>query len=209
MGERYCYSFVEDEPSQHVVRKILKHINASTKNHLIFPQGFPSIKHGNGELKKVALRCIPSVSSNLCFLIVTDLDTGNTPQDLGKDWFDIPCLSALPPSFIFRVAVREVESWLIADRVNFASFLNISEKNFPLTPDQLPDPKEFLFTIIRRKCRKKIHKDMLPSSGQHIGIEYNPQLTDFIDNHWNIDHAAAHSPSLSRAVARITAYLND
>jgi len=42
------------------------------------------------------------------------------------------------PNFLFRVAVREVEAWLLAHREGIARFLGISEHLVPLMPTAFP-----------------------------------------------------------------------
>ena len=42
---------------------------------------------------------------------------------------------------IFRIAVREVESWIIADKEGIAEFLNVAVANFTDLPDNISDPK--------------------------------------------------------------------
>ena len=40
---------------------------------------------------------------------------------------------------LFRVVVREVESWLLADREGIADFLSVPLNRIPNDPEQLPD----------------------------------------------------------------------
>ena len=101
---------------------------------------------------------------------------------------------------IFRVAVREIESWIIADKKGIAEFLNISDSIFPNNPDRLKDPKQLLIEIIRTKCHRKKYREMLPERGQTVGVAYNSMLGEFIAKGWDINRAAAHSPSLRRAI---------
>lgn len=78
--------------------------------------------------------------------------------------------------------------------------LNVAVANFTDLPDNISDPKQFIFKVIRHKCRNKKYKEMLPLRGQAIGIEYNPQIVSFITNNWNIENAMNKSPSLKRAI---------
>ena len=101
---------------------------------------------------------------------------------------------------VFRVAVREVESWILADHEAWAEYINIPGDNFSKTPDQLDDPKQHLLTVIRRKGKKKIHQEMLPKGAAHIGPLYNEVLCEFINTSWQPERAAENSPSLDRAL---------
>ena len=73
-------------------------------------------------------------------------------------------------------------------------------ENKKMVQDNISDPKQFIFKVIRHKCRNKKYKEMLPLRGQAIGIEYNPQIVSFITNNWNIENAMNKSPSLKRAI---------
>ncbi len=197
MADIYTFAYVEDAPSQAVLSKIIDYVNSGRNNHFHLNTP-PVITNGAGNLKKKAVRFF--VAERVCSIFVTDLDNAASPAALCNDWFHLPCLGLLPQAMIFRVACREIESWIIADKTGFADFLEISEANLPDEPDQLNDPKRYLFGLIKSKCRKKKFRDMLPQKGQTVGIEYNPMLTDFIRNIWDIETAMSRSPSLMRAV---------
>jgi len=49
----------------------------------------------------------------------------------------------------FRVAVREAEAWLLADRRTFAGFLGVSQARLPRDPEAVADPKEEVEFITR------------------------------------------------------------
>jgi len=46
---------------------------------------------------------------------------------IDKKWLPYP----KHPNLLFRVAVKEVEAWLLAHRAAFATFLGISDKLIP------------------------------------------------------------------------------
>jgi len=205
----YCYSYVEDVLSKAVVCKIVAYVNSLLiAKELSFRPGFPSVTGGNGRLRSIAQRFIPSAKAGLCVIIVTDLDTVPTPNELGKVWFNINCLSELPHAFIFRIAIREIESWIMADRVGFSTYMSFSMSNLPVQVDDIADPKGYLLNLIQRKCNKKWQKDMLPLKSQHIGLEYNPRLVRFIEESWNVENAMKSSESLFRSINRIVDYLS-
>ena len=54
MGDIYCYSFVEDRPSAEVVKKLAAHRNACCENALLFLDGFPNIKRGKSDIRRMA-----------------------------------------------------------------------------------------------------------------------------------------------------------
>ena len=207
MAEIYTFAFVEDAPSQAALSKIVDYVNNGRKNHFHLNTP-PVITNGSGNLRKTATRFL-GAGNKVCSIFVTDLDNAFSPTALCNDWFKLPCFGLLPKAMIFRVACHEIESWIIADKVGLANFLEISDVNFSDTPDQLADPKKSLYDVIKSKCRKKKFLDMLPQKGQAVGIEYNPMLTEFIKNTWSIEQAMSRSPSLMRAVNRMTSRLEN
>ncbi len=98
----------------------------------------------------------------------------------------------------------------MADRDAFSTFIGISRDNFVRTPDSLPDPKQYLLNVIRKKGRKKWQKEMLPQGKiAAIGPRYNEKLCEFVEHHWNPMRAAEHSPSLEKALAAFQRVSND
>jgi len=206
MPDIYCFSFVEDEPSAAVARKLVAHRNAACQTMLRFRDGHPSVMGGFGAIKRRAAAFQDMAKAGLYTFVLTDLDKTDCPPTLIRDWFSIPPGQpiSLPPEVVFRVPVRELESWLLADRDAFASFMKIPKANFPNKPDDLSDPKESLFRIIRRKGRKKWQTDMLPQSPMaSIGPLYNEMLCNFIREKWDPARAADNSPSLGRTIVAL------
>ena len=208
MADIETFAYVEDEPTKAVLNKIISFVNNGSTNRFCVKQGFPYITRGNGKLKQKAQNFINATKNGCWAIFVTDLDQNESVNTLCQEWFSVPCFRSLPCKMIFRVAVHGVESWIIADRKNISKFFNISETNFPCDTDNLPDPKQLLFSIIRNKCRKKKFRDMLPLGNQHVGIEYNPQLVKFITENWDIEQAMRISPSLTRTVSSLRNKLN-
>jgi hypothetical protein len=93
----------------------------------------------------------------------------------------------------FRVAVHEVEAWLLADRANLARFLSVSRDILPRTVDEIRDPKATLVQIARRSRSRTIREGVPPraSSGRAIGPLYVTELSRFVQNRWDIDAAAS------------------
>lgn len=202
MADIYCFSFVEDAPSAAVARKLVAARNAQSEYSLIFRNGFPAIMSGNDPVKSKCEAFLNMARAGSYTFILTDLDTEECACVLIRDWFGIPQSDEvyLPPQCIFRVAVREVESWILADHKAWAKYIGIPAANFSTQPDQLDDPKEHLLSVIRRKGTKKIHREMLPQGAAHIGPRYNEVLCDFVGGAWIPERAAKRSPSLDRAI---------
>jgi len=202
MEDVFCFSYVEDAPSAAVAHKLVATRNAQMEHSLVFRNGFPAVMGGYGAIKSKCEAFLNMAKGGIHSFILTDLDTAECACSLIRSWFSIPENDdvVLPPQCIFRVAVREVESWIIADHEAWAAFIGIPAENFSTQPDQLDDPKRHLLNVIRRKGRKKIHREMLPQGAAQIGPRYNEILCDFVDSSWEPERAAKRSPSLDRAL---------
>ena len=134
-------------------------------------------------------------------LLLTDLDKTTCAPALISHWCDG---IAVPQNLIFRVAVREIESWIIADQIGFSAFLGISAAKLPVDPDALPDPKQFLLHVAKG-ARREIKNELLPTRGAIAsqGLGYNRALCNFVLDSWSMARAAENSQSLARAVSRI------
>lgn len=210
MSEIQCYGYAEDVLSCAVMTRLVAYCNGVDKSSRIlnFRPGFPENKRGCGHIKKMIPKiCLMAENAGLVTFVLTDLDMETCSPALIRDWFVLTEEKPFPPDpVLFRVAEREVESWVLADRAGLASFLGIPPSNFSLEPDGLPDPKQHLLNVIRAKGRRLYHKDMLPSENAHVGPEYNPRLCAFVKDHWNVARAAEYSSSLKRAINAINRF---
>lgn len=114
------------------------------------------------------------------------------------------------PNLLLRVVVREVESWIMADRAGFARFIGVSVANIPQLPESIADPKSALIQLARQTRHRKLREGLVPrlGSGVAVGPEYNSILEAFVWNHWNVDAAAQHAPSLERLLIRFQELLD-
>lgn len=108
----------------------------------------------------------------------------------------------------FRIAVREVESWLMADRSEMASFLRVSSRRLPQSPDDLQDPKQSIVQAARHSRTRAIRDDIVPRprSGRVVGPAYPSRMTEFVAL-WRPEVAAATSDSLRRCLARLAEFV--
>ena len=111
------------------------------------------------------------------------------------------------PSFFLRIAVMEVESWIMADREGIASFLSVPVDRVPLDPDTLTYPKESLVSLARSSKRTRVRVDLVPRSGatSRVGPGYNVRIGEFVRLHWDVERASQVSDSLKRTLARLRA----
>lgn len=161
---------------------------------------------GSGYLKKKLPNFLQMAKTYPGFLL-TDLDRVACPQTLVQEW----CKGKrLPDSLLFRVAVRETESWLMADRDGFADFSGIPKSKLPLDVEAILDPKEKLLGLVRRYATKEAKADLLPAANSRTartGMAYNARLAAFVrdPDGWSPARAAEHADSLRRARARLAA----
>jgi hypothetical protein len=132
-------------------------------------------------------------------LVDLDQDAGCAP-DLRATWLPNPA-----PFMCFRIAVRQVEAWLLADRDTLADFLKVNVSAIPLDPENEPHPKQRMVEIVRRSRSSIIRQTMVPreGSGRSEGPEYSSQLIEYAHEHWRPDVAAQHSDSLNRCLYRL------
>lgn len=152
---------------------------------------------GFGYLKN-RIRGFNDASAITPFLMLTDLDTSTCAPALISSW--LPC--AKHPNFLFRVAVREVESWLLADGSGIAKFLGVAETVIPKRPDDLPDPKRELIAIAKRSRKRDVRESIVPSIGTSAqqGPDYNGVLGQFVSHQWDPELARQRSLSLDRTI---------
>ena len=193
------YILCEDILSKIVIEKILNQIFYD-KNILINAFGR---QEGKGYIKK-KINDINNSNAKLLFFVLVDLDNEICPSELISKWFKRPCRENL----IFRIAVREIESWLLADAEGLSKFLNMDIINIVKevqNPDELIDPKSKLL-YLTNKCRKKELKEdiiRIDSDCFRQGPGYNSRLSEFVVNFWNIERAITKSESLNRAISAL------
>lgn len=152
------------------------------------------VMNGVGKIKK-HLKAYNEASKFSSFLILTDLDDNECAPTLLKKWVNF-----VPnPNFIFRIAVCEVEAWLLADRRNFASFLGISEAKINREIETISDTKSYLINLAR-KSKREIREELVPSGFAQVGKSYNSCLIRFIIQNWDVGNASKNSDSLKRMI---------
>jgi len=158
-------------------------------------------RRGFGYLKS-RMRNFCELARHTPLLLLTDLDKEDCPATLIGDWSR---RDAIPRQLLFRVAVRQVESWLLADRDGMARLLNISVRRLPPDPDALPDAKRSLLQLAQRAPRA-VREDLVGESGATAaqGLGYNAVLSNFVRTTWDPSQAVHRSNSLARARKRLT-----
>jgi len=183
---------VEGLVDETVLRALIRHVGA-------VPGPFYG-RHGKEYLRKnwggynQAARSAPWV-----VLVDLDQDAGCVPP-FRATWVPNPA-----PLMCFRVAVREIEAWLLSDRERLAHFLGIPPGMIPRHAESLSDPKRTMVDLARHSRRGDIRREMVPhhGSGRVVGPAYNSRLTEFVRNRrggWRPEVAAQSSESLRRCV---------
>lgn len=189
---------VEDELSGAVLRRLLAESNRGfVVDRLVVERGFGQLKVGIPKYRN-ASRSLPHV-------VLTDLDSHACPSALLADWR----ATVLPPSMLLRIAVREVEAWLLADRAGIASFLSIPRAKVPTDPETIADPKQTLVNLARRSRKRRLAEEIAPCAGSTapIGPMYNSHLSGFASSGWDVASARISAPSLDRAMSRIAQFM--
>jgi hypothetical protein len=187
---------VEDLPSEAVLRRIISEYAADWRVVLVDNCG------GATRMKANVLR-YRNASHVVPHLLLTDLDAYPCAPGLLKEWGAL----SQTPRLLSNVAVREVESWILADRSGVASWLQVPTTRVPQAPEAVGDPKEQLLSLGRRSRSHRLRQEFCPMPGSSAsqGPLYNELVCGFIRDQWNIEAARAVSPSLDRACARIRA----
>ncbi len=183
----------EDALSEAVGQRLLEELGPDMTAHTLLR------KDGAGYLRS-RLKNWCQMAQRQVVIILTDLDRAACPAALLNDWFG---QSIRPINLLLRIAVRETESWLMADHQAMRQLIGVRGA-LPPRPDDLPDPKQRLLELAKlasRQVRLDLVKDAGAISSQGIG--YNARLTEFVRNTWSPKRAAHRSPSLNRARSRL------
>lgn len=188
-GMRWMVLAVEDALSEAVGKRIIgRHARLQISN--VIQTG------GVGGLQ-TRLRIFNNMAHNgLPTLLITDLDRAVCPPGMVESWSP----ENRHPDFLIRIAVREVDAWLLADRERFSEFLRVPLKRLTHHPEELADAKQEVLQLAARS-RRADRRRIAPPQGSRatIGPEYNPLLGEFVRDHWSLDDAMTRSESLRRA----------
>jgi len=185
----------EDPLHEAVLRKIFAQFNFSVGR---------CFSHGGYGYLKSKIRGFNNAARVTPFLVLTDLDQIECAPILIKDWLPFP----RHPNLLFRVAVREVESWILAHRDSFARYFGINQNKIPFNVDEAIDPKQFLINLARKSKFRQIREAIVPRSGSSAkqGPDYNGVIIKYVNDHWDVNKAALNSPSLQKMINALVSY---
>ena len=191
---------VEDELSGAVMSRLISFSGRNFSINRVFnARGNARLKDGMAKFRE-ASRVLPHI-------VLTDLDRCPCPPELIENWN----AKQLPPQLLFRIAVREVESWLMADREGLAAFLHIDVSKVPQSPETEEDPKRTLVNLARKSRKRRLSQEIVPEAGSSakIGPLYNTHFVNFVNSGWDIEQARLCAPSLDRTLSRISTFLSE
>lgn len=183
---------VEDDLSEMVLRRLLRERPLPYAIDTVFMKG------GFGYLKKNSA-AFNNMAKASPVILLTDLDQRPCAPGMIVDWLNQP----KHPDFLFRVAVREVEAWLLACDEALRKFLATRTlRSFP-NPEELDDPKMELLKLAEGSSKRDIREAITrrDTSGKLCqGPAYNSTLSGFVDQHWMPQRAASRCRSLERVL---------
>jgi hypothetical protein len=180
---------VEGHLDDAVARKLIQAVGAEPGT-VYGKRGKHGLKHKIGAYNNAA-RHGP-------WLVLVDLDhDADCAPPIRDSW--VPKSSRY---LCFRVVVREIESWLLADCEQLAKFLGVRPQRIPDRPEVLDDPKTTLIELARKSSRRDIRQDLVPRPGsdRSVGPAYSSRLTEFVEKDWRPEVAAHRADSLDRAM---------
>ncbi len=160
---------------------------------------------GSGEIRK-KIKSYNYSARGMAYLVLTDLDQGECAPGLIEDWLEN---RRKHPNLLFRVAVHQVEAWLLASRREFAHFAKVKEHLIPEKPDDLENSKKFLIQLVNGSEDPDLRADIVPDrkSTAKVGRNYNSRLSIFVKTYWNLNAARQRSPSLRGAVQALDVFV--
>jgi hypothetical protein len=185
----------EDNLSEVVVRKLLQVFRPTVfVAAAVGGRGKSYLHNRAAELNRTA--------ESIPVLLLVDLDTPRPcPAELIARWLP----QGVAANMLFRVAIMEIESWILADRVGFSTLLSIDPKRIPTNTDSVSNPKEFLINLAAKSRNRDVREDLVPRSQSlaKVGPGYTSRLASFVSVSWDPVVACTSSRSLGRLVERL------
>lgn len=190
----FMYLAVEDELSEVVgIRIIREYLGDDILIKVLRKNGFGYLKSKIANFAEISERC--------AVVMITDLDRERCAPSLRHKW-----LNGLQPpeNFVFRVAVKEIEAWLLADAPQLSDFLGVKQRAIPTNVEAIEDPKAALVEVAKR-AKRNLRMDIVPDNQTKAkqGLGYNRALRPFVESSWDVNYAAQNSDSLKRACLRV------
>ncbi len=162
---------------------------------------------GKAEVDRLIPKYADAAKHGIARLVLRDLD--NDEQCAGA------LVARLLPNsankLCLRIAIREIESWLMADIEAFASAIPVRKSEILLNTDDIQNPKRFILDSVRRSGNRKLKRMLLSRDANQAfeGPEYTSFLQQFAMQKWSPDRAISggRSVSLTRSASRIEQFI--
>jgi hypothetical protein len=183
----------EDSLCEYLARRLI------SLNIEKFSVGVSYLGHGFGYIQN-NIQGFNNASRGIPIIAITDL-VEECPAMQVQRWLP----HGINRNFLFRIAVKESEAWILADKIGVSKFLGIRKELIPDNVDNIGDPKQFLVNLAKGSRYKELRGALVPrpNTTAKIGPEYNSRLSEFVENLWNPDRASQNSHSLTKAIVRI------
>lgn len=190
---------IEDDLTLAVVRRIIKDSN-KFYIHNIYPDiTRKTAARGSGYIK-ARINGFNAAAAIQHYLVITDLDQ----RECAPSYVSSLLSRTKHPQLFLQIAVHEAEAWLFADKNNFAKYIGISPQKIAKSPEDISDPKEYLFKAVKSSNKSSIKKGILPKDKTaKLGPFYNQLLIDFVNSRWDYNIARQNSDSLNRLVLKL------
>lgn len=192
---------VEGDLDEAVLRRLVDHIGATP--------GPVYGRHGKANLRQ-RLSSYNQAAHLSPWVVLVDLNhDADCAPPFRQSWLPFPA-----PYMCFRVAVRMVEAWLLADRDHLSRFLRVPLSQLPLKPEELDNPKHTIIELARHSRRREVLEDIVPrpGSGRMVGPAYTSRLIEFVlhsPSGWRPNVAAKSSDSLNRCLRCLRKFTRD
>ena len=186
----YITVAVEGELDSIIVQKLIEQAGGQVST-LLSPRGKSKIRKN--------IENYNSAARHALWVVVVDLNNEHDcAPSLLQEW-----LPEASQYMCFRVAVREIEAWLMGDAETLADYLEISRSKIERNPEALSDPKPkvAMVNLAKESRSREIRQRMVSKNDNKPGPYYTAVLSDYAHNHWRPEVAAERADSLRRAMA--------
>ena len=191
----YIRIIVEGPGDETIARRILRFVDETVAFTVDSCGGKPSIRRRIDIFNRAA--------AHIPHLVLVDLDQSHScPAELIRAW-----LPETNPGLCMRVAVPQIESWLLADREGMAQYLSVAKELIPTDPDKLANAKNAMIRLAARSRQRRIRQDMVAPDGGRGGA-YTSRIMEFASGQWEVGRAAENSESLRRSLTAIRKLLH-
>jgi Domain of unknown function (DUF4276) len=186
---------IEDELSEAIGLKMISRVAPNAELALA-----PFRRGGNSYLRSNIGKFV-SMCRSYSVVMMTDLDHAPCAGALLTNWLGS---RTLPANFFLRIAVQEVESWLLADPSAMERLLGDVASKIPENCDSINNPKQLVLQLARRAARD-VRADLCADPGAMTsqGLGYNRRLCELVREEWDPIRAARRSASLQKACLRL------